>query len=61
MKITKAFRLKWWQWGLAKICFISLGALVAMSWPEFFVGRDTILLVLFAVPAAYIGFIWWRQ
>lgn len=57
MKITKFFRLTWWQWGLAKISLISLGALIAMSWPEFFVGRDTLLLVLFAVPAVYLGFV----
>jgi len=61
MKILKTWTLQWWQTSLFKLSMIALGILVGATWPEVLAPWRCVFAVLFAVPAAYLSWVWWKQ
>jgi hypothetical protein len=61
MNIFKNFTLKWWQAGIFKLALYSLGIAIGATWPEFFRGWTTLLLLVFLVSVSYVTYIWWKQ
>lgn len=61
MKLLKPFMLTWWQSGLFKVSMISFGLAIGSQWPEHFLDLLPLLWTLFALPAVYITYVWWRQ
>jgi hypothetical protein len=61
MRIRNSFTLKWWETGLFKFSLIALGVVLGATWPEIFHAWRPVLLVVFAVPAAYLSWVWWKQ
>jgi len=61
MNIFKSFTLKWWQGSLFKYSMLALGILIGATWPEIFNPLRPLLLAVFALPALYISWVWWKQ
>jgi len=61
MNIFKSFTMKWWQGSLFKYSMIFLGIIIGATWPEVFSAWRSVLLVLFALPAIYLSWVWWKQ
>ena len=61
MNIFKSFTLKWWEGSLFKWSMVSLGIVVGATWPEIFSPLRGLFLALFAVPALYVSWVWWKQ
>lgn len=61
MNPFKSFKLTWWQASLLKLSMLCLGLAVGSTWPGAFAGWREVLLVLFAVPAFYVGYVWVKQ
>jgi hypothetical protein len=61
MNPFKSFKLTWWQGSLLKLSMVSLGLAVGSTWPEIFAGWREVLLVLFAVPAFCVSYVWLKQ
>lgn len=61
MNVFKSFTLKWWQGSLLKVSMITLGIVIGATWPDIFYAWRLGLLLVFALPSAYLGWIWWRQ
>ena len=61
MELTKPITLKWWQVSIFKLSMLSLGVFIGAYWPAVFVQWTSALLVIFAVTAAYLGSLWWKN
>ncbi len=60
MRIFKPVTLAWWQVAIVKVCLISLGVILGVSYFVFFYIHLTTVVVIFAVAAIYlIG--WWLK
>ena len=61
MTLFKDFTFAWWQVGLLTLSMAALGLAVGSTWPEVVAGWRDPLLVLFGVPAFYMGYVWLKQ
>jgi hypothetical protein len=61
MNVFKSFTLRWWQGSLFKFSMVALGIVLGATWPEIFRAWCSVLLVVFALPAAYLSWVWWKQ
>jgi hypothetical protein len=61
MKILKTLTLQWWETSLFKLSMIALGILVGATWPDLLAPWRGVLLAVFALPAAYLTWVWWKQ
>jgi hypothetical protein len=61
MKFFKSFTFAWWQLSLLKLSMAALGLAVGSTWPGVFAGWRDLLLILFAVPAFYVSYVWLKQ
>jgi hypothetical protein len=61
MNLFKTFTLKWWQAGIFKVMLLSLGIVIAATWPGIFYAWRPELLVIFLLSVCYICWVWWKQ
>jgi hypothetical protein len=61
MKLLKPFMLTWWQSGLFKISMASFGVAIGVLWPHVLGEYLPLFWLLFALPAIYLTYVWWRQ
>ena len=57
----KSFTFAWWQLSLFKLSMVALGLIIGSTWPEIFVGRRDLLVVVFVGPAFYVSYVWLKQ
>jgi len=61
MNLFKSFTLTWWQGSLFKWSMVSFGIVIGATWPEVFNPLRPLFLVIFAGPAVYLSWVWWKQ
>lgn len=61
MNIFKPLTFKWWEVSLFKLSMVAFGIVIGAAWPGVFSPLIPYLLVLFAVPALYLTWVWWKQ
>lgn len=54
MKIFQDWTFKWWEIALLKICLLSLGIILGLSFPDYLLQHITIFLVLFLMTTLYL-------
>ncbi len=57
----QSLNLTWWQAGLLNLSMLALGLAIGSMWSEVFAGWRDVLLVLFAVPAFFVSYVWLKQ
>jgi len=61
MNLFKPLTLRWWEGSLFKLSMVALGIVLGAAWPGVFSPFIPLLLILFAVPALYLSWVWWKQ
>ena len=61
MNIFKPITLKWWEVSLFKLSMLALGIVIGAVWPGVFAPALPFLILLFALPAVYLSWVWWKQ
>lgn len=61
MNLFKSFELKWWQAAIFKICLLSLGLIIGVSFKDTFISYLAFFWVLTLIAGVYILTVWWKQ
>ena len=61
MRIIKDYTMRWWQVSLLKISMMALGLAVCATWPGAFEGLLLWLWLIFALPAVYLGYVFYPE
>ena len=61
MRIIKDYTMRWWQVSLLKVSMMAFGLAVGATWPGAFEGRLLWLWLIFALPAAYLGYVFYPE
>jgi hypothetical protein len=59
--LFKSFTLTWWQASLFKVAMLAAGVAIGAYWPDFFHAYVPVLILVAAVAASYVTYVWWKQ
>ncbi|MES2135323.1 MAG: hypothetical protein V4449_03730 [Patescibacteria group bacterium] len=61
MNIFRPFTLKWWQMALLETSMISLGIIIGVYFPAFFMQWIVPVTILFVAPGLYVLGLWLKR
>ncbi len=59
IRIFREYTMSWLQVGLLKISMMAFGLAIGATWPELFRERVVWLWLMFALPAVYLGIVFY--
>ena len=59
--IFRDYAMPWWQVSLLKVSMVAFGLAVGATWPDAFEGWLLWLWLIFLLPAAYLGCVFYAE